>query len=154
MLSDQGAEAGSRAADGKTTTTVALDFGRISIDDDIVLYLFGTPGQQRFWFMWDELARGAVGVVILADTRRLADCFPAVDYFELRRIPFVVAINNFDGAPRFHSEAVRIALDLDPEVPVVSCDARERTSSRDALVVLVEYARRLLEAKADQSGSV
>jgi hypothetical protein len=130
----------------KTTTTVALDFGRITIDDDIVLYLFGTPGQERFWFMWDELAYGAVGVVILADTRRLADCFPAVDYFELRHIPFVVAVNCFDGSPRFHSEAVRVALDLDPEVPVISCDARESTSCGDVLAVLVEYARRLLEA--------
>ena len=154
LLSDGGAEAAAQAADGKTTTTVALDFGRISIDDDIVLYVFGTPGQKRFWFMWDELARGAVGVVILADTRRLTDCFPAVDYFELRRIPFVVAINNFDGAPRFHSEAVRVALDLDPEVPVVSCDARERTSCRDALVVLVEYARRLFEASATAGGTI
>lgn len=134
------------AVKAKTTTTVALDFGRITIDDDIVLYLFGTPGQERFWFMWNELALGAVGVVVLADTRRLADCFAAVDYFELRRIPFVVAINQFDGAPRFHPEVMRTALDLDPEVPVIPCDARDRTSCRDALVVLVEYARRLLEA--------
>jgi signal recognition particle receptor subunit beta len=130
----------------KTTTTVALDFGRITIDDDIVLYLFGTPGQERFWFMWNELAFGAVGVVVLADTRRLADCFPAVDYFELRHIPFVLAINTFDGAPRFHPEVVRAALDLEPEVPIIPCDARDRTSCRDALVVLVEHARRLLEA--------
>jgi signal recognition particle receptor subunit beta len=102
--------------------------------------------------MWNELAFGAVGVIILADTRRLADCFPAVDYFELRRVPFVLAVNNFDGAPRFHSEAVRVALDLDPEVPVISCDARERTSCRDALVVLVDYARRLLEAAPATQG--
>jgi signal recognition particle receptor subunit beta len=146
LISDAGTDyyqlGGARA---KATTTVALDFGRITIDDAIVLYLFGTPGQERFWFMWNELAFGAVGVVILADTRRLSDCFPAVDYFELRRIPFVVAINNFDGAPRYHSEAVRIALDLDPDVPVISCDARDRTSCRDALVVLVDHARRLLE---------
>ena len=132
--------------EAKTTTTVALDFGRITIDDDIVLYLFGTPGQERFWFMWNELAFGAVGVVILADTRRLADCFAAIDYFELRHIPFVVAINQFDDAPCFHNEVVRTALDLDPAVPVISCDARERASCRDALVVLVEYARRMLEA--------
>jgi uncharacterized protein len=131
--------------DGKTTTTVALDFGRITIDGDIVLYLFGTPGQERFWFMWNELAYGAVGVVVLADTRHLADCFPAVDYFELRHIPFVVAINTFDGAPSFHPEVVRSALDLDREVPIIPCDARDRTSCRDALVVLVEHARRLLE---------
>jgi signal recognition particle receptor subunit beta len=146
LISDQGTAADPPGVAGKDTTTVALDFGRITVDDDIVLYLFGTPGQERFWFMWDELAFGAVGVVILADTRRLADCFAALDYFELRGLPFVVAINNFDGAPRFHPEAVRVALDLDPEVPVISCDARERTSCRDALVVLVEYARQILEA--------
>jgi uncharacterized protein len=130
----------------KATTTVALDFGRITIDEDIVLYLFGTPGQERFRFMWNELSYGAVGVVILADTRRLGDCFAAVDYFELRRIPFVVAVNHFDGASRFQPEVVRAALDLDPEVPVISCDARDRTSCRDALVLLVEHARRQLEA--------
>jgi signal recognition particle receptor subunit beta len=134
-----------RGLPNKTTTTVALDFGRITIDDDIVLYLFGTPGQERFWFMWNELAFGAVGVVVLADTRRLADCFAAIDYFEMRHVPFVVGINQFDGAPRFHPEVVRNALDLDPQVPVVPCDARDRISCRDALVVLVEYARRLLE---------
>jgi uncharacterized protein len=154
LISDQGSDFGlpGGGAGGKTTTTVALDFGRITIDDDIVLYLFGTPGQERFWFMWNELAFGAVGVIILADTRRLADCFPAVDYFELRRVPFVLAVNNFDGAPRFHSEAVRVALDLDPEVPVISCDARDRTSCRDALVVLVDYARRLLESAPAAQG--
>jgi signal recognition particle receptor subunit beta len=142
------------AAEAKTTTTVALDFGRITIDNDIVLYLFGTPGQDRFWFMWNELAFGAVGVVILADTRRLADCFAAVDYFELRQIPFVVAINQFDGAPRFHPEVVRTALDLDPAVPIIPCDARDRTSCRDALVMLVEYARRLLEAEPVRESAI
>jgi uncharacterized protein len=146
LISDEGSAADPPGVAGKSTTTVALDFGRITVDDDIVLYLFGTPGQERFWFMWDELAFGAVGVIILADTRRLADCFAALDYFELRRLPFVIAVNNFDGAPRFHPEAVRVALDLDPEVPVISCDARERTSCRDALVILVEHARRILEA--------
>jgi signal recognition particle receptor subunit beta len=146
LVSDDGDGYYQHAGTGaKTTTTVALDFGRITIDGDIVLYLFGTPGQERFWFMWNELAFGAVGVVVLADTRRLADCFPAVDYFELRRIPFVVAINTFDGAPRFHPEVVRTALDLDREVPIIPCDARDRTSCRDALVVLVEHARRRLE---------
>ncbi len=109
---------------------MALDFGRITIDDDIVLYLFGTPGQERFWFMWDELGYGAAGVVILADTRRLADCFAAVDYFELRQVPFIVAVNAFDDAPRFHPQSVRVALDLDPRVPIVDCDARERMSCR------------------------
>jgi uncharacterized protein len=146
LLSSGGSGTG-LAADvpGKTTTTVALDFGRITIDDDIVLYLFGTPGQGRFWFMWEELAWGATGVVILADTQRLADCFPAVDFFELRQIPFIVAINSFDGAPRYHPEAIRAALHLSPEVPVLYCDARERTSSRDVLVVLADHARELAE---------
>src|SRR5437868_7590775 len=103
--------------EGKTTTTVAMDFGRISLRSDLVLYLFGTPGQERFWFMWDELAFGALGAVVLADTRRLSDCFPSVDYFEKRELPFVVAINCFDDAPRYEPEEVRIALDLDPRVP-------------------------------------
>jgi signal recognition particle receptor subunit beta len=129
----------------KQTTTVALDFGRITIDDDIVLYLFGTPGQERFWFMWDELAYGAAGVVILADTRRLADCFTAVDYFELRQVPFIVAVNAFDGAPRFHPQSVRDALDLDPDVPIVICDARERMSCRDVLLALIGHIRELQE---------
>ena len=110
----------------KSTTTVALDFGRITIRENLVVYLFGTPGQERFWFMWDELARGALGAVVLADTRRLADCFPSVDYFEKRHVPFVVAVNCFDGARRYHPEDVRSALDLDPDVPVVLCDARQR----------------------------
>jgi uncharacterized protein len=132
--------------EGKTTTTVALDFGRLNIADDIVVYLFGTPGQERFWFMWDDLALGALGAVVLADTRRLADCFPSVDYFERRRIPFVVALNCFDGARRYHPQHVRVALDLDPVVPVMMCDARDRSSSRDVLVELVEYAARLVEA--------
>jgi uncharacterized protein len=148
LISRRGAEAEDLGAvPDKETTTVALDFGRITIDDDIVLYLFGTPGQERFWFMWEELAFGATGVVVLADTRRLADCFPAVDFFELREIPFVVAVNCFDGAPNFHLEAVRAALDLDPGVPVLSCDARDRESSRDVLVELVEYAREIMEVQ-------
>jgi uncharacterized protein len=129
----------------KQTTTVALDFGRITIDDDIVLYLFGTPGQERFWFMWDELAYGAAGVVILADTRRLADCFTAVDYFELLQVPFILAVNAFDGATRFHPQSVRDALDLDPHVPIVICDARERSSCRDVLVALIAHIRELQE---------
>ncbi len=130
----------------KTTTTVAMDFGRISIDDDIVIYLFGTPGQERFWFMWDELAMGALGAVVLADTRRLADCFPAVDYFEQRHMPFVVAVNCFTGARRFNPAEVRAALSVDPGVPVILCDARERSSSRDVLVALVDHALGMLEA--------
>ena len=123
----------------KTTTTVAMDFGRISFPSQLVLYLFGTPGQERFWFMWDELAFGALGAVVLADTRRLADCFAAVDYFEQHGTPFVVAVNCFDNAPRYASEDVRIALRLDPDVPVVLCDARQRDSVKQVLVSLVRY---------------
>jgi signal recognition particle receptor subunit beta len=130
--------------EGKETTTVAMDFGRITVRDDLVIYLFGTPGQHRFWFMWDELALGALGAVVLADTRRLADSFPSVDYFERRGLPFVVAVNCFDGAKRYQPETVRAALDLTSVVPVVLCDARHRTSSRDVLVTLVEYAIRLI----------
>ncbi|MGI5215025.1 GTP-binding protein [Plantactinospora sp. CA-290183] len=125
--------------EGKRTTTVAMDFGRITINDDLQVYLFGTPGQDRFWFLWDELAFGALGAVVLTDTRRLADCFPSVDYFERRGIPFVVAVNCFDGAKRYTVEAVRGALDLDPEVPVVLCDARSRQSGKTVLVALVEH---------------
>jgi signal recognition particle receptor subunit beta len=124
----------------KSTTTVALDFGRITIRDNLVIYLFGTPGQERFWFMWDELARGALGAIVLADTRRLADCFPSVDYFERRAIPFVVAVNCFEGARRYRGKDVQSALDLDPEVPVILCDARHSNSGRDVLVSLVEHA--------------
>jgi uncharacterized protein len=131
----------------KVSTTVALDFFCLSLDDSLLPSLFGTPGQARFWFMWEELAYGATGVVILADTRRLEDCFPAVDFFEMRQIPFVVAINCFDGAPRFHQEAIRVALDLAPEVPILMCDARERISSRDVLVEMVEHARELMDAQ-------
>src|SRR5215469_8856012 len=130
--------------EAKSTTTVAMDFGRITVRDDLVVYLFGTPGQHRFWFMWDELALGALGAVVMADTRRLADSFPSVDYFERRGLPFVVAVNCFDGAKRFRPEVVRTALDLNPDVPVVLCDARQRSSSRDVLVTLVEYAIRLI----------
>src|SRR5581483_9652551 len=124
----------------KSTTTVAMDFGRITIRENLVIYLFGTPGQQRFWFMWDELSRGALGAIVLADTRRLADCFPSVDYFEKLRIPFVVGVNCFDGARRYHAEDVRSALDLDMDVPIIMCDARIRTSGRDVLVSLIEHA--------------
>ena len=123
----------------KTTTTVAMDFGRISISDDIVLYLFGTPGQDRFWFLWDELALGALGAVVLADTRRLTECFPSVDYFERRGTPFLVAVNCFDGEQKHGPDAVRKALDLDPHVPVVLCDARDRRSVKDVLIALVEH---------------
>ncbi len=124
--------------DGKATTTVALDFGRITIGSQVVLYLFGLPGQERFSFLWDELAYGALGVVILADVRRLSDCFASVNYFERRRLPFVVAINCFDNAPRYDPQEVRIALDLDPAVPVMLCDAREVGSVKQVLITLVE----------------
>jgi uncharacterized protein len=123
----------------KTTTTVAMDFGRISLRRDLVLYLFGTPGQQRFWFMWDELAIGALGAVVLADTRRLADSFPAIDYFERREIPFIVALNCFEGARIYDKEDVRVALDLDPDLPIILCDARNRESAKQVLIALVEH---------------
>jgi uncharacterized protein len=124
----------------KKTTTVALDFGRITIRDNLVVYLFGTPGQERFWFMWDELSRGALGAVVLADTRRLAESFPSVDYFEKHHVPFVVAVNCFDGARRYNPQAIKAALDLESIVPVVLCDARQPTSGRDVLIALVEHA--------------
>jgi signal recognition particle receptor subunit beta len=138
-----------KGVERKTTTTVALDFGRITIRDNLSLYLFGTPGQERFWFMWDELARGALGAVVLADTRRLADCFPSVDYFEQRHIPFVVAVNCFEGARRYRPESVRRALDLEAAVPIIMCDARYASSGRDVLVVLVEHALQLLSGPPD-----
>jgi signal recognition particle receptor subunit beta len=123
----------------KTTTTVAMDFGRITMGSRITLYLFGTPGQDRFWFMWDDLAYGALGAVVLADTARLIDCFPAIDYFERRGVPFVVGVNVFASSPRYEPDDVRIALDLEPDVPVVLCDARDRLSVREVLIALVEY---------------
>ncbi|MEU2354323.1 ATP/GTP-binding protein [Streptomyces misionensis] len=128
--------------EGKHTTTVAMDFGRITLREGLVLYLFGTPGQERFWFMWDELSEGALGAVVLADTRRLEDCFAAVDYFERRSIPFLVAVNCFDGAARYPADAVRQALDLDPQVPVLLCDARDRESAKEVIIDLVEHAMR------------
>ncbi|MET9466426.1 ATP/GTP-binding protein [Streptomyces sp. NPDC006544] len=133
--------------EGKNTTTVAMDFGRITLREDLVLYLFGTPGQDRFWFLWDELAQGSLGAVVLADTRRLADCFAAVDYFERREIPFVVAVNCFDGADRHPVVSVREALDLAVEVPVLLCDARDRESVKDVLVGVVEHAMTLARAR-------
>ena len=123
----------------KTTTTVALDFGRITISPTLILYLFGTPGQERFWFLWDELARGALGAVVLADTRRLADSFASVDFFERRGIPFVLGVNCFDGVMKYTTEEVRSALDLDRTVPVLACDVRRRESSKEVLVTLLEH---------------
>ncbi|MEU6541596.1 ATP/GTP-binding protein [Streptomyces sp. NPDC047000] len=123
----------------KTTTTVALDFGRITINDALVLYLFGTPGQERFWFMWNDLVHGAMGAVVLADTRRLEVSFASIDFFESRRIPFVVAVNCFHNVRDRTPQEVRTALDLDPHVPLVLCDAREQTEVREVLVTLVEH---------------
>jgi hypothetical protein len=123
----------------KTTTTVAMDFGRISFPSKLVLYLFGTPGQERFWFMWDDLAIGAVGAVVMADTRRISDCFSSIDYFERKGTPFIIAVNCFDGAPRFQADDIRIVLTLAPQVPIVMCDARVRDSVKHVLVSLVRY---------------
>ena len=137
---------------GKTTTTVALDFGRITIGSRVVLYLFGLPGQERFSFMWSELAFGALGAVILADVRRLDECFPSVNYFESRKLPFVVAINCFDSAPRYDPEEIRHALDLDPGVPTVLCDAREVASVKQVLITLVETVAARRAATAGRRG--
>lgn len=125
--------------EGKTTTTVALDFGRITINSQVVLYLFGTPGQDRFWFMWKELSIGALGAVVLADTRRLEDCFGAIDFFESRNIPFVVGVNCFEGADIYDADEVRMALDIDSHVPVHLCDVRDRESAKQVLVGLLEH---------------
>jgi uncharacterized protein len=124
----------------KTATTVAMDFGRITLDSDLILYLFGTPGQDRFWFMWDDLCRGAIGAVVLVDTRRLDACFAAVDYFEQRELPFVVALNCFDGVLAHAIEDVREALVIGDDTPIVACDARVRESAKTTLVELVQHA--------------
>jgi uncharacterized protein len=137
--------------ENKTTTTVAMDFGRITISDNLIVYLFGTPGQNRFWFMWDELSAGALGAVVLADTRRLADCFPSIDYFEQRGTPFVVGVNCFDGSKTYRTDDVRIALDLDQHVPVLLCDVRRRASSKTVLAALVEH---VLAATAEGNAPV
>jgi hypothetical protein len=134
--------------EGKTTTTVALDFGRITISPEIVLYLFGTPGQGRFWFMWDELAQGAIGAVVLVDTRRLDSSFPSIDFFERRDIPFIVAVNCFENAHNYAVEEVRGALDLDKTIPIVLCDVRDRESSKAVLVGIIEHAMSRLDAMA------
>ena len=136
------------ATPNKTTTTVAMDFGRISIDEELVLYLFGSPGQNRFWFMWDDLVRGAIGAVVLVDTRRLEDCFGPLDFFEARGLPFVVAVNAFDGILRHRPEEVREALQLSPDVPVLVVDARDRESAKQSLIAVVEHALRTWTAAA------
>ncbi|ATY15085.1 GTP-binding protein [Amycolatopsis sp. VS8301801F10] len=128
------------ATPNKSTTTVAMDFGRISLDSDLVLYVFGTPGQHRFWFMWDDLAVGAIGAVVLVDTRRLADAFPSIDFFENRKLPYVVAINCFDRLLHHQIEDVRHALTISPSVPIMACDARERESAKQVLISVVQHA--------------
>src|SRR5215467_13888377 len=140
LLSDAGSGTdNTHGVEDKSTTTVAMDFGRITLPGDIVLYLFGTPGQERFYFVWDELALGALGAVVLADTRRLAECYPALDYFERHGTPHVVAVNCFDGEQAYGADAVRRALDLDEDVPIVLCDARRRESSKEVLIALVQH---------------
>jgi uncharacterized protein len=138
---------------GKTTTTVAMDFGRITLDSDLILYLFGTPGQDRFWFMWDDLCRGAIGAVVLVDTRRLDACFAAVDYFEQRELPFVVAINCFDGVQVHAIEDVRDALMIPAHIPVLVCDARKRRSAKTVLIELVQHALVRAAAAISQTSS-
>jgi signal recognition particle receptor subunit beta len=140
--------------EAKSTTTVAMDFGRITLNHDLVLYLFGTPGQDRFLFVWDELSLGAIGAIVLADTRRLADCFPSVDYFERRGVPFIVAVNCFDGIRRYEPAEVQLALNLDGGVPVILCDARRRDSAKDALIALVEHAMRAAWGHQDEPAPV
>ncbi|WP_433511495.1 GTP-binding protein [Nonomuraea sp. CA-143628] len=130
----------------KQTTTVAMDFGRVSLDRDLILYLFGTPGQHRFWFMWDDLVRGAIGAVVLLDTRRLADSFPAIDYFEEAKLPFVVGVNGWEGQFPHSEEEVREALALSSHVPIVRTDARNRESVKGTLISLVEHVVRLRAA--------
>jgi signal recognition particle receptor subunit beta len=140
--------------EAKSTTTVAMDFGRITLNHDLVLYLFGTPGQDRFLFVWDELSLGAIGAIVLADTRRLADCFPSVDYFERRGVPFIVAVNCFEGSRNYDTAEVQLALNLDGGVPVILCDARRRDSAKDALIALVEHAMRAAWGHQDEPAPV
>lgn len=135
------------AIPGKESTTVAMDFGRITIGDDLVLYLFGTPGQRRFWFMWDDLVRGAIGAVVLVDTRRLDESFAAVDFFEARNLPFLIAVNEFENAPTCVVDELREALAVPPGVPIISVDARERYSAKSALIAITSYALDRLSTK-------
>ncbi len=133
----------------KTSTTVAMDFGRLTVAEGLVLYLFGTPGQDRFGFMWDDIADGALGAVVLVDTRRLDDCYPAVDYFERKGIPFIVAVNQFEGGQRHAHDEIRYALDIDPSVPLFDTDARNPAMVKDTLLVLLEHVLRCL-TRSDQ----
>ena len=132
--------------DAKVTTTVAMDFGRITVDDQLVMYIFGTPGQERFAFMWDDLCDGALGAVVLADTRRLADCFVALDYFEARKTPFVVGVNHFAGSYHYPVPEVREALGVPDHIPVVDCDARDRESVKFALITLLQHVYEIRRA--------
>ena len=132
----------------KVTTTVAMDFGRLTLADDLILYLFGTPGQNRFWFMWDDLVRGAIGAIVLIDTRRLDDSFAAVDYFESRELPFLVAINEFDDTPRYPVDDIRAALAVAADVPIICVDARNRASVRNTLLEISAYALKTLRIAA------
>ncbi|BCJ44337.1 ATP-binding protein [Actinoplanes ianthinogenes] len=134
----------------KGTTTVAMDFGRITMAEDLILYLFGTPGQTRFWFMWDELIRGAVGAAVMVDTRRLTDAFAPLDYFENRHLPYLVAVNCFDGAPRYEPAEVREALAIPERVPLIMCDARHRESVKSVLIGVVEHAMTTLVAEHER----
>jgi signal recognition particle receptor subunit beta len=146
LLTEAGTEIDDLAGvEGKNTTTVALDFGRITINPEVVLYLFGTPGQDRFWFMWDELSYGAIGAVVLVDTRRLDGGFGAIDFFERRGIPFVVAVNCFDGSHSYTADEVRHALDVSEAVPLVLCDARDRESCKAVLARVIEHAMSKLD---------
>jgi signal recognition particle receptor subunit beta len=132
---------------GKSTTTVAMDFGRLTLAEDLILYLFGTPGQRRFWFMWDDLCLGAIGAIVLVDTARLDASFSPLDYFESKGLPFIVAVNHFDGVQQFPLEVVSDALALSPEIPIISVDARDRESAKRALIRITEYAlERLTES--------
>ena len=137
----------------KSSTTVAMDFGRVTLEQDLILYLFGTPGQHRFWFMWDDLVRGAIGAVVLVDTRRLADSFAAVDFFDDRGLPYIVAINHFEGSAQHLAEHVREAMALDEHVPVIACDARRQESTKDTLIMLVKHAMQVWVAEEETAKS-
>jgi len=128
------------AVPSKSTTTVAMDFGRLTLGEDLILYLFGTPGQRRFWFMWDDLCHGAIGAIVIVDTNRLDESFSPLDYFEAKGLPFIVAVNNFDGVQRYTLDQVKAALALPPEVPIIGIDARDRDSAKGALIRVTEYA--------------
>ena len=137
---------------GKGTTTVAMDFGRITMAGDLILYLFGTPGQTRFWFMWDELIRGALGAVVLVDTRRVTDSFAPIDFFESRQLPYVVGVNCFDNAPRYAEGEIREALAVSPDVPLMLCDARQRDSVKEVLIGVIEHAINELRLELARAG--